>query len=157
MKKYCLNSVRELLILLFFMPVLHWWAYADYEECNNECAPPRGCETLVECKIAQMECLQSCKQRKVWERLEGTLAKLAVSIAQSKETAEPEEIASTSAFSIGEGPQKQVGATFPTLGQTYKKDGSPSNLIVDKSTDIITDKEFENKVTDILKKREENN
>lgn len=64
---------------------------AEYTDCKTECRPEQSCVNLLECRMAEIDCQQSCRQRQVIENLAEVLEKIAISmdsasIAQLAET-----------------------------------------------------------------------
>jgi hypothetical protein len=58
-------------------------AYAqddNYESaCQQECSYlTADCTAYLECRVAKSQCLESCMQRKVWEKMAGAIDKLSV-------------------------------------------------------------------------------
>ena len=52
-------------------------------DCEKECEPHRTMKNLVEGRVANVSCLQSCKQRKVWEKLAAAVADVADSLKKN--------------------------------------------------------------------------
>jgi len=52
-------------------------------DCEKECEPHRTMKNLVEGRVANVSCLQACKQRKVWEKLAAAVADVADSLKKN--------------------------------------------------------------------------
>lgn len=52
-------------------------------ECDKECQPDKAMKTLIEGKVANIGCLQTCLQRKVWEKLSTSIADVADSLKKN--------------------------------------------------------------------------
>ena len=50
--------------------------------CEEECYPVAPLQTMVEGKVAQMNCLQTCRQRKVWEQMVLAIDRVATQLAE---------------------------------------------------------------------------
>jgi len=63
-------------------------------DCEKECEPHITMKNSVEGRIANVSCLQSCKQRKVWEKLAAAVADVADSLKKNsyKEVLVPVEM-----------------------------------------------------------------
>jgi hypothetical protein len=63
-------------------------------DCDNECQPHQTMKNLVEGRVANVACLQACKQRKVWEKLSNSIADVADSLKKNsyKEVLVPMEM-----------------------------------------------------------------
>jgi hypothetical protein len=49
-------------------------------DCEKECQPHQTMKNLVEGRVANVGCLQTCQQRKVWEKLATSIADVANSL-----------------------------------------------------------------------------
>lgn len=87
-------------ILVLVLAVLLSWNMAalaqekDYEAaCAKECNfLTKDCTAYIDCRVAKVQCLESCMQRNVWEKVAGSLDKLsAVLEKQGKEKEAKEE------------------------------------------------------------------
>jgi hypothetical protein len=56
---------------------------ASNSDCEKECEPHQTMKNLVEGRVANVSCLQSCKQRKVWEKLAAAVADVADSLKKN--------------------------------------------------------------------------
>jgi len=57
----------------------------DYGDCDSECELPYSCQTLLECRVTKMRCLDSCRQREVWIKLTQAVEKFTLSLAKQFE------------------------------------------------------------------------
>ena len=66
--------------------VLCWQIFLSYgsgfcaSSCEDECYP-RAMQNMVEGRVAQMNCLQTCRQRKVWEQMVLAIDRVATQLA----------------------------------------------------------------------------
>ena len=51
--------------------------------CEKECEPHQTMKNSIEGRVANVSCLQSCKQRKVWEKLAAAVADVADSLKKN--------------------------------------------------------------------------
>jgi hypothetical protein len=63
-------------------------------DCEKECLPHQTMKNLVEGRVANVACLQTCQQRKVWEKLATSIADVAEALKKTsyKEVLVPIEI-----------------------------------------------------------------
>jgi dihydroorotate dehydrogenase len=63
-------------------------------DCDNECQPQTTMKNLVEGIVANVSCLQTCKQRKVWEKLATSISDVADALKKNsyKEVLVPMEM-----------------------------------------------------------------
>ncbi|MFH0917881.1 MAG: hypothetical protein V1830_01975 [Candidatus Omnitrophota bacterium] len=52
-------------------------------DCERECQPHQTMKNLVEGRVANVACMQTCLQRKVWEKLSTSIAQVADSLKNS--------------------------------------------------------------------------
>jgi hypothetical protein len=87
-------------ILVLVLAVLLSWSMAalaqekDYEAaCAKECNfLTKDCTAYIDCRVAKVQCLESCMQRNVWEKVAGSIDKLTATLEQqAKEKKEKEE------------------------------------------------------------------
>ena len=52
-------------------------------DCEKECQPHQTMKNLVEGRVANVACLQTCQQRKVWEKLAVSIADVADSLKKN--------------------------------------------------------------------------
>ncbi|MFH0738835.1 MAG: hypothetical protein V2A59_03140 [Candidatus Omnitrophota bacterium] len=66
--------------------------------CEEECYP-QGMQTMIEGRVAQMNCLQTCRQRKVWEQMVLSIDRLTVQLAdQAKEKGSEEDVTTVNPY-----------------------------------------------------------
>jgi hypothetical protein len=72
---------------LFIIGALLCWQLVSFvgsglcaSTCEEECYP-RAMQNMVEGRVAQMNCLQACRQRKVWEQMVLAIDRLSVQLA----------------------------------------------------------------------------
>jgi len=87
--------MKKIIILAAFLLTLCFKANAEEafvpmqpaitgdSECDNECQPHQTMKNLVEGRVANVGCLQTCKQRKVWEKLSTSIADVADSLKKN--------------------------------------------------------------------------
>jgi len=65
----------------------------DYETaCTEECNfLTKDCTAYIDCRVARAQCLESCMQRKVWEKVAGSLDKLTVVLEKQAQEKEEKE------------------------------------------------------------------
>jgi hypothetical protein len=52
-------------------------------DCEKECQPHQTMKNLVEGRVANVACLQTCQQRRVWEKLANSIADVADSLKRN--------------------------------------------------------------------------
>jgi len=114
-------------ILLITLPSV------TYANCETECTPAQSCATLLECRMAEIDCQQACRQRYVLEHLAVTLEKIAVSMT----THSVGNLSEKELLSQPEISPETPGSSFPQLG-VPKKQGSMPFLQIDSGTTVIT-------------------
>jgi len=87
-----------LLLGLFFLQMQAMAAEPYEADCTKECSfLTKDCTAYVECRVAKTTCLESCMQRKVWEKVATAVDKLTVTLEkqaqreEEKEKTRPEE------------------------------------------------------------------
>jgi len=72
--------------LFIIAAVLCWQMFLSYgsgfcaSSCEDECYP-RAIQNTIEGRVAQMNCLQTCRQRKVWEQMVLAIDRVATQLA----------------------------------------------------------------------------
>jgi hypothetical protein len=97
---FLFKEEKMIKILVVVLAVLFSWNMAalaqekDYEAaCTKECNfLTKDCTAYIDCRVAKATCLESCMQRKVWEKVAVSLDKLSAVIEkQGKEKEDKEE------------------------------------------------------------------
>ena len=58
-----------------------WYPEGTYShDCEVECEPHVTMKTMIEGKVTNVNCLQSCQQRKVWEKLADAVTEVALAL-----------------------------------------------------------------------------
>lgn len=52
-------------------------------DCETECQPHQTMKNMIEGRVAYVNCVQSCQQRKVWEKLAVSIADVADSLKKN--------------------------------------------------------------------------
>lgn len=73
------------IVLVFLLLCKFSASAAEYGDCESECELPYSCQTLLECRVAKMRCLDSCRHREAWIKLTQAVEKFTVSLAKQFE------------------------------------------------------------------------
>jgi len=88
--------IKSLVVVLavFFSWNMAALAQEDKNEaaCTKECNfLTKDCTAYIECRVAKATCLETCMQRKVWEKVSGSLDKLSAVLDKQNKEKETQE------------------------------------------------------------------
>jgi hypothetical protein len=85
----------------------------DYEAiCAKECNYlTKDCTAYIDCRVAKSSCLESCMQRKVWEKVAGSIDRLTTVLEQQVKDKEEKEDGSKQYISSPTAPVVQENVT----------------------------------------------
>ncbi len=127
--------MKWLVIITSLFLLLAGSSFVSYAGCESECKPVYSCATLLECRMAEIDCKQACRQRKVLEGLAEALGKIAFSLDNSsmQSMTEGDILSAPITLKVYETP------AFPVLGVHRRQESIPFMQIDRGSTVIISD------------------